>query len=246
MLPNKIKTTTKIRSMIAIKRKEKELSGADLSSKLNLTSSYISSIENNHIKSISKENLIHIIKILYDVDEDKAIKIIEDSLQNMTDINSTLKNDLDLATKHSLTISHPDKIKTYDTIEDHTERITIDDLMDNIKEGFKIFFKKDPEFTMSTLKRFTASFHFDIGFMMVILRTPYFAFKGLDHEERQKFLNDLSDIFNKYAVQSKEKLDEQDKNIKSESTENDTANNDDTSPESDSGSNPDLQHDDNV
>lgn len=246
MITNKIGITRSLRLLIKNKRNERKITGAELSNIINQKASYISALENGRIKNLSSENLIILIKFLFDCDDTNAKSILENNLQKSDHINPMLENNLDLNLKNDLKKSHSDNIKTYKPIEDHTEDITVDDLMDNIKEGFKIFYKKDPDFTMSTLKRFTASFHFDIGFMMVILRTPYFALKGLDHDKRQGFLNDLSDIFNKYAVQSKEKLDEQDKNIKSESTKNNTANNDDTSHESDSGSNTDLQHDDNV
>ena len=242
MISDKIRTTSNIRAMIAIKRKEKGLSGSDLSSMLHLTSSYISSIENNHIKSISKANFVQIVKILYDVSEDDAVKIIENSLKNPIKIDPTLNNDVAMPQQ----ILNSDEIKTYKTIENHADESTIDDLIENIKKGFKVFYKHNPDFTISTLKRFTASFHFDIGFMMVILRTPFFAFKGLGHDERQAFLDELSKSFNKFALESKEHLEQQNKNINLESTKNDTSTAADTPSKSKSGSGTDLQHNDNA
>lgn len=114
--------------------------------------------------------------------------------------------------KDNLKLPHSEKMETYDTIEDPTEEITLEELIDNIKLGFETVYKKKPDFTISTLKRFVVSFHFDLAFMMVILRTPYFALEGLDHDERQDFLNELSDIFKKYAILSKEHLDKQKEN----------------------------------
>lgn len=212
MLPDKINMTNSLRYLIKTKRNERKITGTELSKIIGQKSSYISAVENGRIKSLSLSNLKNIIIFLYECDDIQAKSIIKESLQNTNNINSVLKDNMDLDLKSSLKSSHPNDIGTYDTIEDPTEQFTLEELIDNIKLGFETVYKKKPDFTISTLKRFVVSFHFDLAFMMVILRTPYFALEGLDHDERQKFLNELSDIFKKYAILSKEHMDEQKRN----------------------------------
>ncbi|WP_294185274.1 helix-turn-helix transcriptional regulator [uncultured Clostridium sp.] len=269
MITNKIGLTRSLRLLIKNKRNEKKITGAELSNVINQKASYISALENGRIKSLSSENLITLIKFLFDCDSMEAQAIIEKNLQSSNKIDTVLKKELGLDSKNSISnLKSPNKIETYDTIEDPTAQITLDELVDNIKSGFEIVYKKRPDFTISTLKRFVLSLHYDIAFMMVILRTPYFVLEGLDHDERQKFLNELSDIFKKYALLSKAHMDEQKtdetpetnddeeaqvfntdptnpKNIKLKSTESNISNNDASSPESNSGSDTGLQHEDN-
>lgn len=220
MLSDKIDMTNSLRYLIKNKRKEKKITGAELSKAINQKSSYISAVENGRIKSLTLNNLKNIIMFLFECDKTQAESMIEESLQNTNNINSAIKDNISLDLGNSIGISHLNDIGTYDTIEDPTEKITLEKLVDNIKSGFQTVYKKNPDFTMSTLKRFVVSFHFDLAFMMVILRTPYFVLEGLDHDERQKFLNELSDIFKKYAILSKEHMDERKKNKTDKSEDN--------------------------
>lgn len=237
MLPNKIEITKTLRQLIKNRRNEKQVTGAELSKIINQKASYISAVENGRIKNLTLNSLITIVKFLFECDDTEAQSIIEKSLQSSNNISSVLKENLDMNLKDSLKLPHSEKIETYDTIEDPTEEITLEELIDNIKAGFETVYKKRPDFAISTLKRFVVSFHFDLAFMMVILRTPYFALEGLDHDERQKFLNELSDIFKKYALLSKAHMDEQKKDETPEAEKNsssaDTVESQDFSTDSD-------------
>lgn len=226
MLPDKIDMTNSLRYLIKTKRKEKQVTGAELSKVINQKASYISAVENGRIKSLTLNNLKNIVIFLYECDDTQAKSMIEESLRNTNNINSALNNNMNIDLKSSLKVSHLNDIGSYDTIEDPTEEITLEELVDNIKLGFETVYKKKPDFTISTLKRFVVSFHFDLAFMMVILRTPYFALEGLDHDERQKFLNELSDIFKKYALLSKAHMDEQKKDETPEAENNSSSAND--------------------
>lgn len=215
MITNKIGITRSLRLLIKNKRNERKITGAELSNVISQKASYISAVENGRIKNLSLNNLITVIKFLFECDEMEAQAIIEKNLQNNSKIDTVLKKELNLDSRNNIPdlqcSDKSDKMETYDTIEDPTTQITLNELIDSIKSGFETVYKKKPDFTISTLKRFVVSLHFDFAFMMVILRTPYFVLEGLDHDERQKFLNELSDIFKKYALLSKAHLDEQKK-----------------------------------
>lgn len=217
MLPDKIEITDKLRSIIQKRRHDLRISTKDLSMKhLGRSASYISALENGRLKSLRKNELLKIFEVLFNLDENSAAKKIESILAANENI------DIKLSSNASNKNFSQDNIKKYQTVENHTDDKTLDGLMENMKEGFKTIQKVDPEFTISTLKRLVTSMHFDLGFMMALFHIPFFALEGLSHDERQQFLNDLSDIFKKYAVISKEHSDQQKENETNELEENST------------------------
>ncbi|MCH4239843.1 MAG: hypothetical protein LKF71_06215 [Oscillospiraceae bacterium] len=213
MLPVKITIDENIRKLIRTKRKALGISGTTLSQLIDQKSSYISAVENGRIKKMSLEALKNIIEKLFDCDDIKAENIIKKNIIDSDTISTTninLKESVDLDTSNNQ--FSQDNIKKYNTVETPTNTEALDDLIQNMKVGFETIQKVDAEFTVSTLKYLVTSMHFDLGFMMALFHIPYFALKGLDHDGRQQFLNDVSDIFKKYAILSKEHMDERKKN----------------------------------
>lgn len=222
MLPIKITMNENIRELIKTKRNELGMSGATLSQLINQKSSYISAVENGRIKKMSLESLENIVKKLFGCDNDDAENIIKKYLTNSETINvpnMNLEKDVNLNTTNKN--FSQDKITKYKTVENSTKDITLDDLIKNMKLGFETVQKVDSKFTISTLERLVTSMHFDLGFMMALFHIPYFALKGLTHEERQKFLDDVSDIFKKYVAVSEEHIES--KKIKESTAEDRTS-----------------------
>jgi hypothetical protein len=221
MLPDKIKITKEICSIIKNKREEIGISARDLSMKhLGKSQGFISSLENCRVKYLKRKDILKLFEVLYTTDENTAMQKIQSIINSQNEINPDKLSETISLKNTSKALNETNVDGTYDTIEDPTEEITLEKLVDNIKLGFETIYKKKPDFTISTLKRFVVSLHFDFAFMMVILRTPYFALEGLDHDERQKFLNELSDIFKKYALLSKAHMDEQKKDETPEAENN--------------------------
>lgn len=189
MLPDKIEITESFREYFKSERKKLRVSAPDLSLSLGRSQSYISALEHGRINAVKKNNLVSIFEKMYKVGSAEAERKLEDTIISQQNDNNS-------------------KLQNYKTIDDSSSRNTRDKLIDDIKSGFEAAYKHNPDFTISTLKRFATSLHFDLGFMLTILRVPYFAFEGLDHDERQNFLNELADTFNKYAELSKKHLDE--------------------------------------
>ena len=221
MLSNKIEITEEIRTIIKNKREEKKIPARDLSMKyLGKSQGYISSLENGRVKFLKRNDIIKIFEILYNINEELA------STKIINIVNSSKKSDINLSKdvnfEKTLKPLNDSNIQSYETIEDPINQETGGNLVDNLKLGFETVYKKRPDFTISTLKRFVVSFHFDLAFMMVILRTPYFALEELNHDERQSFLNEFSEIFKKYAILSKEHRDEQKKNDKLQSADDES------------------------
>lgn len=222
MSPIKIVMSDDLRNLIRTKRKKLGMSGVTLSQLINQKSSYIAAIENGRIRKMSLESLKQVIKILFSCDDSEAEAIIKMHISKENNIHfAKHTNDNNINVDTSSQEFANQNIKKYKTGEDHIDTVTLDDLVKNMKIGFETMQKHDSEFVVSTLKRLVTSMHFDLGFMMALFHIPYFVLNGLTHEERQKFLNDVSDIFKKYAIISEEHIES--KKNKESAAEDDTS-----------------------
>lgn len=188
MLSNKIYTTTALRNSLAKKRKEKKISGNQLSEELHQAISYIAAVENNRIKSISKENLLYIIKKLYDVESDDEAERIANELLSQND-NNNIDND---------NLSSTSNITKYETLKDDFGNEQIDDFTNLLNDLLKKAFNKQPQIVKEVLLTMPQNFNFDIGFMLAIFQFPFFVLKNNDFEEKQQFLIDLAKMLKQY------------------------------------------------
>ena len=241
MLPQTIRITDSIRNLIISKRREKKLTGIELSNAINQTTSYISALENSRIKNVPSATLVKIFSILFDIDTVKAESQIEDLISNRIRFE-TPTNSTDNITNNILKKS---SITHYKTFEDNTNNAEIDDLVNLLKKMFYFLSDADSKEADILLKVLPRNMEFDLGFMVAIWQAPFFGFKPLSHEARQNFLLEFAELFKKYALIAKSKS-EDSKKIKPESTKSDISNDDASFPNSDSGSNADLKQDDNT
>lgn len=210
MLPKKVEITNNLCTIIYNKRTDVNISGKELSKKLGRSISYISLLENGRIKYLKRNEIIKIFQILYKIDEETAEQNIEKILLiSSKDNNVDADIDTTIADK---TIDKPfqaDNVKDYSILGNSRSNKMVTKCFRNIESGFEVEYDKWPEKTISILRNLVASMHFDLGFMLAIFSTPFFALEGLSHDERQQFLNEVSDIFKKYTVVSKKHLDQQ-------------------------------------
>lgn len=218
MLPKKVEITNNLCTIIYNKRTDVNISGKELSKKLGRSISYISLLENGRIKYLKRNEIIKIFQILYKIDEETAEQNIEkilliSSKENNTSIPNDNNVDADIDTTIAdKTIDKPfqaDNVKDYSILGNSRSNEMVTKCFRNIESGFEVAYDKWPEKTISILRNLVASMHFDLGFMLAIFSTPFFALEGLSHDERQQFLNEVSDIFKKYTVVSKKHLDQQ-------------------------------------
>ena len=218
MLPQTIRITDSIRNLIISKRREKKLTGIELSKAIDQTTSYISALENSRIKNVPSTTLIKIFSILLNIDTAKAESQIEDLISNRIRFE-TPSNSAENITNNVLKKS---SITHYKTFEDNTSNAEIDDLTNLLKKMFYFLSDADSKEANILLKVLPRNMEFDLGFMVAIWQAPFFGFKPLSHEERQNFLLEFAELFKKYAMIAKSKNFNDNKNESEKSSDHES------------------------
>ncbi len=220
MLPAKIQTTNTLRQEISKQRINKNITLSELANSINKTVSYLSAIEKGRVKSISSKDLIIIIKQLFDLSDNESESKIENLLSEpINKINSASSEEFRHKSLESKNLEGS-LIFDYDIVEDSKNDEEFNKLFDSFKKGLLLVFDKNSDLAVTSLKRLVASMHFDLGFMMAIMRIPFFALNNLSHQERQKFLNEISESFKKYAIIAQKHINTKKENIQ-ENTKDD-------------------------
>lgn len=217
MIVSKIRVTDAMREILRKKRMENNISGADLSKKIDQTKSYISALENKRIKNIPADTLIRIVKILYSIDNDqeainkiKGLQSINPHINNIPDINDTEPIDPNMAKELANA-----KIHKYNTAGKNPNIETqIDIFTDIFKKILRSASKEDEAQTSLMIRILIKDFTFDAGFMFAIFEAPFFAFKPFNFDERQEFLTAFQKLFNQYFMMAKSKKAESEKTSK--------------------------------
>ncbi len=221
MLEKKIHVTDTLREVLRNKRIEKKISGSELSQQINQTESYISALENKRIKHIPNSTLIAIVKLLFNLNSDDEVETKINELLTMKSSTDAIENNIDdeqIDSDLKNKLSQP-KIIKYNTFKEKNIETQINDFAELFKRVLTSIYKEDSEIVFRILKIFPRNFAFDIGFMCAILEAPFFAFKKLNHDERQAYLNEFADLFNKYALLAKSKKEDSEDNDKTKQDE---------------------------
>lgn len=222
--PSTIALTDNIRNYIKSGRKSVQLRGDTLSTMIGRGKSYISFIETGRLSEIAYEDLVSIISHIFSIKKSDAEKRLEQILSS----NGTTVSESDFDSDNALPLSGSMPVKKYNVTENTDQRSELNKLLDNFSEGVNVVFNSDPDFAITSIKRLVRSMHFDLGFMISHMQLPYFVFKGLTDKQKQDYFNEMSKIFDKYAVIAKgqreaTKGNESDSNLFSESTDSETS-----------------------
>lgn len=84
----------------------------------------------------------------------------------------------------------------------HSNEMDLKCLLYAFKKCILLLFKHDPDSVNQALHIFIKSMHFDLGFMEAIMKIPFYNFEDLNNEDKQKFLDEIEAIYNKYKTKS--------------------------------------------
>ncbi|HBC31641.1 MAG TPA: hypothetical protein DC024_10425 [Clostridiales bacterium] len=229
MLPEKILMNSNIRQTIKNARISKDITLTKLANSINKTTSYLSALEKGRIKSISKKDLITILKQLFDLNSDeKAESKINEIITLDNPSSDVIADNAQQVNLFDFDSNHP--IQKYNPFQKKDIKTQINFVSEIFKKILETVYQDDPETVVDILRILPQNFMYDTGFILAILEAPFFAFKKLNHDERQAYLNEFADLFNKYALLAKNRDDnskdkaeaQQDKPSNTESNPNDS------------------------
>ena len=182
----------KLLEKIKIERVKKGWNKTELSSKVNKANNYISLIENGTIQNIKIEDLKKLLNIFYGFNNEQS----EEFILNLSKDDGSVKPQDDLENQID-SDKQKKEIIYYDEEDQSISRINFDKLLDSITKGFNLVYDDNPKFAFSCTGEFMRNLHFDIGFMLALIRIPFYELKETDKEVRQKLYNEISDIVKK-------------------------------------------------
>lgn len=206
MLSSKIEVSDELRSLIKKQRERKNLKANEISSNYlgKKSSGFLSAIENGHAKYLKKEDLVTIFKVLYDFSDDEAELKTENMLSSIAHTpqknvdEDILTDEIDISDDMDILENTP--LTNYKTIDGNKSEEEFQKILKSLNKGLSVIFNNDSKKAITSLKVFLASMHFDLGFMVAIMKIPFFMLKNLNHNERQEFLNEIAESFNKYMM----------------------------------------------
>lgn len=194
MLKHKVTLTTSISNRIAELRKEKGLKSAILAKDIGKSSGWVSLLENGKLNTVLSKDLIDLFAYLLSVSNDEAEQYIEDLVnKDPENTNENLNNDG----------GENYQVKEYSISINDSE---YNKLLKDIQKGFKIIFEntKNKENVFRNIKRFRNNMHFDLSFMVALVGIPFFVLKKVPFKERESLLNEIAELFSKYAEKYKD------------------------------------------
>lgn len=173
MIKEKLDITLIIKNFISDLRKESGLSAQDFGEQIGKSKYWLANIENDKTKTITKLDLLSIIKYTKKVDDATAENILNDLLsENNQQIEFIL----------------PDSDKDN---KDYNK--AFQDVVDDIVKGFSVIFEKvdDKEYTLKLLKRLNKNMHSDLGYSLSIFSLPWCHFSNLEREKKMEIINSI-------------------------------------------------------
>lgn len=194
MLKHKITLTTSISNRVAELRKEKGDKSAKLAKDIGKSSGWVSLLENGKLNTVLSKDLIVLFAYLLSISNDEAEKYIENLITN--DSESTKEHENNDSGENY-------KVREYNVSINESE---YNKLLKDIQKGLKIIFDKtnNKEYVFRNIKRFRNNMHFDLSFMVALNGIPFFALKKVPIKEREALLNEIAELFSKYAEKYKD------------------------------------------
>ncbi|MDR3627131.1 MAG: hypothetical protein P4L45_09870 [Ignavibacteriaceae bacterium] len=186
MKDNKIPNSYALRELIKTTRADNKLTANDLVKDINSkrAPSYISLIESGKIANISRDDLIHIFKILFNLNDIEAETKIEEVLKKSDDIDLSQ----DEIIKH--------KFISYDEIDKYVDKDKFNSDLQIVSKYFKVYFKQNPKNAFIASNHMAHYFDDDPGFMMsLFLNLPLDLLNKATIDQKQELLNNVLKLF---------------------------------------------------
>ena len=207
MLQSKIKLTERIINDIQTARNTKRIPAVKLSQAIMRDDSYISSLELGRLRSISSVDLVSLYCFIYEIAEHESIAMVE-ALVN-ADVPTSSYMEQKPQTPYvstndgTMTVSEP---KTNPYIRkggtEFAEPELIGDMLEALTEVITDAYMENPKDALYMLKSFVSNMQFDREFTMGVVGIPFFVFRPLSLNERKEALDEVLDVFRKYATKA--------------------------------------------
>ncbi|WP_019850653.1 helix-turn-helix transcriptional regulator [Desulfitobacterium sp. PCE1] len=206
---NELAITDHIRNVIKNERKKNKIIGTKLGKEIGKSESYISHIENGNIKTIDYEDLKAIFQYILKIDQQQLSDYLEELISN------SVKSDFKKTPLHSsLKEARPNSLE-YNIYDSAIMEEDFKKILDKIIEGFIVVYQGQQDYTYSSLHSFLKNLRdFDFGFMLGIIRLPFYEMKKLDLSSKQLLFNEISDFVEEYLKEYKK--------IESQNSDSDT------------------------
>ena len=173
-----------ILKFIRTNRDRLKITGAQVSEKIHQRDSYMSAVENGRIQSISYDNLKIIVKYLLKCDDEKAESVIE----RLIHIEDTTVKDIDLYNVNGY------KVPFYGTDDE------INEFTEMINKSLKSIYSQYPDLVDKFVRTFNLNLMTDKLFFISVFSLPFYKLKDVDQSEKQKIIDDISQIINKFSI----------------------------------------------
>ena len=205
MLQSKIKLNDRIINDIKTARNSKRIPAAKLSQAIMRDDSYISSLELGRLRSISSVDLVSIYCFIYGIAEHESIAMVEAL------VNSDLptRSSINLKPQHPYASNYEDTMAVNEPYSnayvrkggtEFAEPELIGDMLEALTGVITEAYMKNPKDAMYMLKSFITNMQFDQEFTMSVVGVPFFVFRSLSPDVRKAALDEMLDVYRKYAA----------------------------------------------
>ena len=205
MLQSKIKLNDRIINDITTARISKRIPAAKLSQAIMRDKSYISSLELRRLRSINSVDLVSLYCFIYRISEDESIAMVE----------SLVNSDIPTRSHFNQNPQHPYESNYEDTGAvnepysgaylrnggtEFAEPELIGDMLEALTGVITEAYMENPKDAMYMLKSFITNMQFDQEFTMGVVGVPFFVFRSLSLDARKEALEEILDVYRKYAA----------------------------------------------
>ena len=182
-MKNYIMLTEHIRNTIKSERKNRKISGIDLSEKLGKSPGYISHIEKGVIKKIERKDLENLFKHILNIEGYE----LENYINNLLQMQDDEQDDDDYIGQLSL----------FDfDLHDRYYRI-----MQTINDNLTQIYRKVNN--QEDMLKLLTNFNFNLtsmgaSFMLSLIGLPFYEIGNLSNEAKKQMFNEILDVFKKY------------------------------------------------
>ena len=190
----RIVVTEGIKKLIVSSRKGKHLTATDISKAIKNSDYWLQNIENGRTKTISREDLISILKYCLDCTTDIADELIASNLKPSASVNPS-------ATGSEKEINlYPENADTLADISKY--RSEFDKFISNTNDGFELFFNgvNDKEIALKFLRNLNRNLHSDLGFMISLFSLNWCMLSNNSIENKKQAIKDLSSYIKEHGT----------------------------------------------
>ena len=205
MLQSKIKLNDRIINDIKTARNSKRIPAAKLSQAIMRDDSYISSLELGRLRSISSVDLVSLYCFIYEISEHESITMVEALVNSENPALSCInqKPQYTYASNYegATAVSEPNS-KAYMRRggTEFAEPELIGDMLEALTGVITEAYMENPKDAMYMLKSFITNMQFDQEFTMGVVGVPFFVFRSLSLDVRKEALDEILDVYRKYAA----------------------------------------------